>query len=303
MLNFFKILPSSSDPSQRPNLACEIMPEGVTVAAQTKPGEAATVSFSPLSDGALTPGLQSPNFTDEKAVEAALNRALIDVSSKLRQATLVIPDAASRVLILDFDSLPEKKEDALPILRFRLKKLLPFEVEASTVSYQIMSRSPESVKTLVAVVPNDVLQEYEGALRKLGYEAGAVLTSTLAAAASLSSLESALIVNNSGHSITTAIVNGEELLLHRTIDLPQEEHSALDEIQRSVEVTMAYFEDTLHAPPSKLLCTGFSGIARLEKLLGGDPVAVADLVPLPTTGYSTALPRGVLAGVTGALAR
>lgn len=303
MLNFFRILPSTSAPSQRPNLACELTPDGVIAAAQNKPGESPTLAFAPLLPGALTPSLSGPNLTNPAAVEAALGRALSEVSSRARQATLIIPDVAVRVLLLDFDSLPEKPQEALPILRFRLKKLVPFDADHAMVSYQVMARKPEEVRVLVAVIPDETLAEYEGVLRRVGYEPGAVLPSTLAATAAVSSLESSLIVNNSGNTVTTAIVNGEELLLHRTIDLPAEEEVSMREIQRAVNVTIAYFEDTLHAPPVRILCTGQDGTIKLERLMGDSPVEVGDLASIPPTGYSTVLPRGVLAGVTGALAR
>lgn len=303
MLEFLKIVPSTSDPTQRPDLACEITLEGVAAAGQSKAGEAPTYAYIPLPDGTLVPRLDGPNIAVPQALEEALGRALSEVSSRKKQATLIIPDAAVRVLMLDFDTLPEKLTEALPILRFRLKKMVPFEVDEAKISYQVMARKPEEIKVLVAVIPSEILAEYEGILRKIGYEAGAVLPSTLAASAAVSTLESALIVNKSGNTITTAIANGEELLLHRTVELPAEEHAATGEMQRAVSVTMAYFEDTLHAPATELLCAGHDGAANMERLLVASEITVKDLVPLPPTGYSTALPRGVLAGVTGALAR
>jgi type IV pilus assembly protein PilM len=303
VLNFFRIMPSDSDPSQRPDLACELTPEGIVAAAQNKPGEAPKVAFVPLPTGALTPTLNGANLAVPEAVEEALHQVLDEVSSRTRKATLVIPDAAVRVLMLDFDSLPEKPQEALPILRFRLKKLVPFDAEHAMVSYQVMARNPQEIRVLIAVTPNDVLGEYEGVLRRTGYDAGAVLPSTLAAVAAVSSLESFLLVNASGGSVTTAIASGEQLLLHRTIDLPEEEESALREMQKSVNVTMAYFEDTLHAPPTRLLCTGHKGVARLEEFMEFSEVELTDVVPVPSAGYSTSIPRGVLAGVTGALVR
>ena len=50
----------------------------------------------------------------------------------------MVPDAAVRVLMLDFDSLPAKVQEAMPIVRFRLRKLMPFEVDDAAVSYQVM---------------------------------------------------------------------------------------------------------------------------------------------------------------------
>ena len=134
--------------------------------------------------------------------------------------TLIVPDAAVRVLLLDFDALPAKAAEALPIVRFRLKKLLPFDVEGAAVSYQIMSSGRGLVQVLAVAIPSEVLAEYEGAITDAGYLPGAVLPSTLASLAGLSAAdEPALVVNAGPLGVTTAIVRDGVLLLHRTVDL------------------------------------------------------------------------------------
>ncbi len=62
----------------------------------------------------------------------------------------------------------------------------------------------------------------------------------------------------------------------------------------------AYFEDTLESPPRQLLSCGLGGPEELIRLLGDDSIPVRDLVPTPYK--SKAMPRGILAGVVGALA-
>ncbi len=95
--------------------------------------------FAPLPAGVVKPGLAEANLTDQAVVVAALRKALDDVSASEKQLTLVVPDAAVRVLLLDFDTLPAKVQEALPIVRFRLRKLMPFEVDDAAVSYQVMA--------------------------------------------------------------------------------------------------------------------------------------------------------------------
>jgi type IV pilus assembly protein PilM len=255
----------------------------------------------------LTAGLQSPNFSERAAVAAALRQALNEISVKENQITVVIPDAAVRVLVLDFDQLPAKAAEAVPIIRFRLRKLVPFEVDDAAVSYQVMSSKTGLVRVMVAVAPAAVLAEYESAVREAGYEPGVVLPSTIAALAAVSSDEPALVINRNGTSLTTAITRQNELLLHRTLELtekdwlPQENllHSA-EELQQSVTVAVAYFEDTLSAPPRQLLCCGFAEPAELIHLLGDDRIPVRELVPTPYVNRT--MPGGILAGVVGALA-
>lgn len=223
------ILPKAS--GERPRLACELTPEGVVAArsdgASLPMAAVARVSLRP---GALVPGLKPGNIADRVAVVATLRMALEQLGERAAarggaDLAVVIPDAAMRVLLLDFESLPGKQDEALPLVRFRLKKLVPFDVDTAVVSYQVMSSARSLVRLLVAVVPRDVLEEYESVVREAGFAPGAVLPSTLAALAAVDDAEPTLVVNAQPGSVTTAIVRGGILLLHRSVDL--QEHSAV----------------------------------------------------------------------------
>ena len=216
------LLPKPSE--TRPRVACEISPQGVVAARSadaTAPlGATARVE---LAEGAVFPGLRPGNVVDRVEVAAAVLRALerVDAKPNSRDAdiTLVIPDAAVRVLLLDFDALPSRLSEALPIVRFRLKKLLPFEADDAMLSYQVMSSGKAGVRVLAVAIPRDVLSEYETAVREAGFEPGSVLPSTLAALAALEGDGAALLVNANAQGVTTAIVRSGVLLLHRSLDL------------------------------------------------------------------------------------
>jgi type IV pilus assembly protein PilM len=205
----------------RPRLAIELRPEGV-IAARTEDAQANlwAVASGELREGVLVPGLRAGNVASRTEVLAAVKRALEAVALKERQTTLILPDAAVRVLLLDFDQLPSKAAEALPIVRFRLKKLVPFDADEAVISYQVMSQSRGQVRVLAVAVPRDVLAEYESLVRDAGFEPGAVLPSTLAACAGLTEMDAAVLLVNAGETgVTTAIVQGGTLLLHRTVDL------------------------------------------------------------------------------------
>jgi type IV pilus assembly protein PilM len=210
----------------RPRLAVEVRAEGVIAArAEDAAAVLTAVSKANLAEGALTPGLKGGNLGDKAAVVAAVRKALDGVAGtgreRSRDVTLVVPDAAVRVLFLDFDQLPSKAAEALPVVRFRLKKLLPFEADEAMVSYQLMSNVKGGLIKMVAVaMPKDVLAEYEGAVIAAGYLPGAVLPSTLAALAGLDETEAPILVVNAGpRGVTTAIVKAGTLLLHRSVDM------------------------------------------------------------------------------------
>ncbi len=211
----------------RPRLACEIAAGGVAAGRSAEPGgPLLAVARVELADGAIVPGLKPGNVADRVATIAAVRRALEGVGARSNarnsDLTLVIPDGAVRVLLLDFDSLPGKITEALPIVRFRLKKLVPFDTDDAMVSYQVMSSSRNAVRVLAVAIPRDVLADYETVAREAGFEPGAVLPSTLAAVAGLPEGETGqLVVNVYPSAVTTAIVRGGTLLLHRTVELTE----------------------------------------------------------------------------------
>ena len=294
----------SSDSSLRPGLACEITPEGVIAARQTA-ADQAVMAFAPLETGSVQPGLSAANFADQPTIIAALRSALDEVAQREKQLTLVVPDAAVRVLILDFDSLPSKAQEAMPIVRFRLRKLAPFEVDDAAVSYQIMRHEQNQMRVLVTVMPAAVRAEYEGVVRAAGYEPGVILPSMLASLAALRSSDAALVVNRNGLSLTTAITNGDELFLHRTLELPASASAQRDEVAQAVSVASAYFEDTMHSAPSVLYYAGPGGAEAFVAMLGVETQdglrMVRDLVS-PAPGAVSPMPKGLASGVTGALA-
>jgi type IV pilus assembly protein PilM len=270
-----------------------------------KRGAETVLAFAPLPEGALTPGLKVPNFSDRAAVVAALESALSATNARDRAVTLVIPDAAARVLLVDFETLPTRRQEILPVIRFRLRKMVPFEVENAAVSYQIMAQKPGHVSLLVTVMPGDVLEEYEAVVREAGYEPGSVLPSTLATVGGLDAVGAALMVNYTHASVTTTVTNGNEMLLHRTMDLPADEKAREEEMAQAVITALAWYEDTLKATPEKLHYAGPGGAQSVHSsswLRFVEPAPpVEDLAPPSGASMMTNVPVGTTAGVTGAL--
>jgi type IV pilus assembly protein PilM len=108
------------------------------------------------------------------------------------------------------------------VVRFRLKKLLPFDADDAAVSYQVMATAKGSVQVLAVAMPRELLADYESVVREAGFEPGAVLPSTLAALAGLPEGRGAsMLVVNAGRSGSD---HGNRegrgpCCLHRTVDL------------------------------------------------------------------------------------
>ena len=292
----------AAPPGGRPPAAVELAPEGVLAAALPGPGQKPVYAFEPIAAGALQPGIAEANIRSTDAVTGAIRSALGNVSPRTRAVTVILPDPTVRVFVLDFDTLPAKAAEALPVLRFRLRKMVPFDVEHAGLSYQVLVDKKTELKVLAAVVPGPILQEYEGAIRAAGFEPGAVLPSSLAALAARESMEAMLTASLSGAAMTTAITNGQDLLLYRTLDLPGDEALRLQEVQRGIAVASAYFEDKLHLRPQQLYYSGMGSAEQFARWIDDAELTVSDLAPHPATGTATALGPMSVAAVAGALA-
>ncbi|QNI36207.1 type IV pilus biogenesis protein PilM [Edaphobacter albus] len=328
----------------RPRLAVELRPEGV-VAARAEDARAvlSAVAHVSLPNGALAIGLKAGNFIDRSSVVTGFREVLDAVagraSDRNRNVTIVVPDAAVRVLLLEFDTLPTKPVEALAVVRFRLKKLLPFDSDHAAVSYQVMSTEKNSMRVLVVAMSHEVLEEYESIVDEAGYKVGAVLPSTLAALAGLDEEQPAVLVVNAGQGgITTAIVRAGVLLLHRSLELENEVAASGEaggqelrsgvgyestmqarvlasveaamtgrEIAQTVSVATAYFEDNLGHAPEVIFSAGPLGAEGLKAILeenGFERPEVRELVKAESIAVSAATARvqlSWLAGVRGAL--
>lgn len=302
----FSLRMLSSISSLRPALACEITPNGVLAARRAKSGDA-VIAFAPLAAGIVKPGIPDqgvavPNFTDPDAVTSAVRKALDDIDAHEHSLTLVVPDSSVRVYILDFDSLPAKPQEAMPIVRFRLRKLAPFDVEDAAISYQVLRQSSEQTRVLVSVMPTPVRAEYERVVREAGWEPGVLLSSMVAALAAAPAEEASLIVHRGTNSVTTAITSGNDLLLYRSLELSEHPESQREDLLQTVSVAAAYYEDSLQSQPRTLYYVGPGGAEGFASALGASTAGVVrDLVSNPS-GAVTALPKGLAAGVMGALA-
>ena len=274
-------------------------------AATPGPGSAAVYAAEALPAMAITPGLLETNILNHPAVSAALRTAMGQVQSRVRAVTVVIPDAAVRVFLLDFDTLPSKAEEALPVLRFRLRKSVPFDVEQAGISYQVLSEGSSRLETqwkvLAAITPGPVLAEYEAVVRMAGYEPGAVMPATLAVLSAIDSQEAVLAVNLSAQGLTTSIVSGNDILLYRTVELPPDEVGQQLEVQRAIAVAAAFFEDRLQIRPHRLLYSGVLPAKEFALMVDDAEMTVSEIVARPETGMASAIGQHPMAGVTGVL--
>ena len=234
------------------------------------------------------------------ALVAALREALAPVAGRSRDITLIIPDASTRIVLLDFDTLPEKAEDADSVVRFRLKKSLPFDVDASAVSFD-RNAVDGGVRVVAAVTPKSVVEEYEAVAREAGYNPGAVLPSMIAALGVVDGARPTMVIKAEPGTTTFAIVDQNQLLLYRSLESGGTAVTG-ESLVDDVNTSLVYFEDRYGISVDRVLVTGVQSAQALQTAFGNSNIRVEELISSSMAGAGAgSVARSALAGVAGAL--
>lgn len=288
--------------SNRPNIACEIAADRVVAARAAERNDAVEMySVRTLAPGALAPALAPGNVADRAAVRAALGNALETVGGRGGDVIAVLPDAAVRVSLLEFDQLPERRDEAAALVRFRLRKSLPFDVEKATLSFGV-ARGNGAAHVVAAVAPHSVVEEYESLFADEGYHAGVVLPSGLAMLGNIEGERPAMLVKVDATTITVAIVDQRQLRLIRVLENPAGAGVSGEVVAGEVYPSAVFFEDTYHARVENVFVGGIAPVQQIGPALEAHTDArVHELVSGRHVDVSEGAARGMLAGVVGAL--
>ena len=164
-----------------PTHAFELSEGGIAFADIAEPAQSA---FVPFDAGVLVATPVHDNLQQPAAVLERIRSIVPSNGHRKRRAALIVPDYCARVAVLDFDAFPDKAEERLALLRFRMKKSVPFDVDSAVVSFVVQSgggAGHPKVEVLAAIIASEILTRYEAPLRGLGFQPGFVTTSSLAA--------------------------------------------------------------------------------------------------------------------------
>lgn len=289
--------------SARPTLACEIAPDRVIAARVSDSGQVLELcSTSELGPGCVVPDLTESNLRQRSSVVSALREALGNVGGRSRDVVAILPDAAVRVVLLDFETLPTKREEAEGVVRFRLRKSLPFDVDKAKVSYQAQT-SPAGMRVVAAVALNSVVEEYEAAFVEAGFSPGVVLPSMLAALGGAPAEHATLVVKVDVRTTSIAILDNQQLLLFRTLENTRGVSISGEQLAEDVYPSVVFFQDTYSTNIGQIFVAGVSDMASASPALHLQTGAeVRELVKASQLGLGGgSIPKWKMAGVVGAL--
>lgn len=234
-----------------PGMVFEVSEAGIAgarIAAHTE------LDFQALAPGVLAVSPIKENVMDEAAFAAAVKAlAATFAGRKGKDAALILPDFSARITVLDFDSFPADAEEQLALIRFRLKRSVPFDVESAVVGYWAQPGTGR-VDVVVVMAPFEIVSRFEAPFRAAGLNPGLVTTLSLAALELAPEGGRSMIAKLTGRTLTVLVRDKSILKLVRCLELPSTE---LDDITAVLAPTFVYMEDNLGGRAEKLLLCGF----------------------------------------------
>jgi type IV pilus assembly protein PilM len=216
-----------------------------------------------FDDRGLTASPSLPNIIRPQLYREALSKGAVANGGRRPTTALVIPDYAVRMAILDFEEFPQGEEDRISLLRFRLRKTVPFHIEEARLSYSIQDSRTGHFEILAVAIANPVLHEYETIFVEAGHRVGMVVPSLVAALPFCETAEAGitLLAKAAGSTLSIALIEQGRLRLVRCLDLSTEEHVEPGQTSRSafpvLQQTLAFAEDQLEQKVNRALLCGF----------------------------------------------
>jgi type IV pilus assembly protein PilM len=244
-IDLFRRLAHWVDAMPHPPLAIEISAEQVSGVRFSRSGGVHGFAVEDLPNGAVVPSAIEANVVNPSAVKSALAAICRTLDAKDEDAALLLPDPVIRVFVQHFDDFPRSSEEAIPMLRWKLKKSVPFEVDETLLSHMRQAPRADGVDVVTAIARLRIIREYEALLEGFALRPGVVLSSTLAAITILEDQKPTLLARVSGTSLTTAIVREGVLAGYRCTELPTHAGEVTPQmLLEEVYPLAAYYQDT-----------------------------------------------------------
>jgi type IV pilus assembly protein PilM len=244
-----------------PAMAFEISEAGIAsarIAARTE------MEFAPLPPGALSVSPLKENVIDEDAFAGAVRRVAAAKDRKRKDVAVILPDFCTRVAVLDFDTFPSDAKEQDALVRFRLKRAVPFDVESAALSYFAQPTSQKHIDVVVVVASLEIVSRYEAPFRTAGLNPGLITTSSIAALELAPEAGLSVLAKLTGRVLTVLVRDKATLKLARCLEMPSAD---FEDIAAVLAPTLVYVEDNFGRRAERLLVCGFDG-TRLGQELG-----------------------------------
>jgi type IV pilus assembly protein PilM len=208
-----------------------------------------------LPADSFQPGILGGPLREPAVFGERIAHLLGGLSTPPREASLVVPDAWLRVAFIESAELPRAAEARDEIVRWKVKRLLPFRVEdlrLSTTEVAPLPQQAEPRRLLVAYGLEALLAQLEEAFVARGVWIGRIISESLALVPAVgepladAGLGALAVVRNGGYTLLFSRRGEPVLYRYKSLDDAQAGGAAASAtVERDLRLTRAFVADQL----------------------------------------------------------
>ncbi len=235
---------------------------------------------SPLPDGAAGGAMLRPSLAAPEEVARRLARLFELAGTRPGRLILVVPDNLARVSLLSLPERPASRKHLLEILRFKLRRTVPFRLEEAVLAHQVLPSDGRGATVLAALALRSAIEPYEAAVEAAGGRPGLVELCSMSLfnlcrrdLARLGEGErDAALLNYTPTYFTLLLTRGARLLFYRCKSLALTDHEAGSGgvVARELATSLSYYKEKLGGQglEAVLVRSVARPIADLQEILG-----------------------------------
>lgn len=205
-----------------------------------------------LAPDTFLPGQLGGSLREASLLEQAIERLLGEVEGPVAEGSLVVPDAWARIGFAETGDLPRSAKARDEVLRWKLRRLVPYRVEDLRVRYlevPALSGQEEPHRVLCLFLLDALFGQIEAAFGVHGVRLGSISNETLslleAVDGALVNLDLAGVVHRTrdGYSLVFTRDGRPVIYRHKSIGRTGVAGGSAVQIQRDLRLTRKYLQD------------------------------------------------------------
>jgi type IV pilus assembly protein PilM len=219
--------------------------------------------------------MREENITNQDLFVAGIRDAYLKMLTKTTRISVSLPDGAGRVVLLDLDTRFKSRDEGADIIRWKMKKSFPFDVNELHLDYQILQEKESGeISALVSLVSRKIIRQYEDCLAAAGLQVNYIDFSTFNICRLFSSrldvTDNAVLLVNHESTLSVLIFNNGLLQFYRSKELPGDSSSA-NRVYREISSSLQFYKDR-HSGFSvnEVLCIDSNGDAEMFRSVAAE---------------------------------
>jgi len=169
-----------------------------------------------IPDGVVQPSFIEKNIIKPDVLKGEFSKAARNMRLNNKDIALIFPELSQKTFTFSFDSLPSALREREQIIRFRIKKRMPFLPEDSRISYDLFPKG-SGLRALVILTRTNIIKEYEEFFLQFGFNVRKAVPPSvgLINLLDIGSEKNGLLLNIEKESFSLSLYKDAEFILYR----------------------------------------------------------------------------------------